>query len=62
MKNDTNEMGISLPNIKMYYKVIIITLDGTGTGIVKTDQWNKRQSTEKVQKFSRRYYKLKVAF
>lgn len=28
----------------------------------KTDHWSKRQRPEKVQKYSRKYCKLKVAF
>lgn len=42
MKKEGNEMGVFLPDIKMYYNVTIITLDGTCARMVKTDQWNKR--------------------
>lgn len=48
-------MGVFLPDIKVYYKVTIITLDGHSVEIIKTGQWNKRKSPEKVQKYSEMY-------
>lgn len=40
-------MRVFLPDIKVYYKVTIITSDGRSVEIIKTDQWNKRQAQRK---------------
>lgn len=55
-------MGVSLPDIKMYNKVPIITIIWNPTGIDKTDYLEQKKSTEKVQQYSRMYCKIEVAF
>ena len=44
-KKKSKVRGITLPNIKLYYKAIVIKQHGAGIK-TDTDQWNRTESQE----------------
>ena len=45
LKKKTKAGDITIPDFKLYYKVVIIKIYGTGTKI-DTDQWNRIENPE----------------